>query len=129
MADEIKSEETKTEEKKERAQLDTNTLLGILSYLPILCVVPLLTKKDNDFVYFHAKQGLALFGVEIIVYIISTILRASIFSLGFLVVLNVIFTLIDLGLVVLALIGIVNVTQNQKKELPLIGQFATKLKF
>jgi len=128
MAEEIKPEETKTEEKKETSSIDENKLWGILSYISLLCLIPLLTKKDNDFVYFHAKQGLVLFGAEIIVYIISSILRASIWSWGVLSILNVVFTLLNLGLVVLAILGIVNVIQNQKKELPLIGKLAQSLK-
>lgn len=128
MVEEIKPEETKTEEKKETSSIDENKLWGILSYISLLCLIPLLTKKDNDFVYFHAKQGLVLFGAEIIVYIISSILRASIWSWGVLSILNVVFTLLNLGLVVLAILGIVNVIQNQKKELPLIGKLAQSLK-
>ncbi|MDQ5882661.1 MAG: hypothetical protein QG648_13 [Patescibacteria group bacterium] len=128
MAEEIKPEETKTEEKKETSSIDENKLWGILSYISLLCLIPLLTKKDNDFVYFHAKQGLVLFGAEIIVYIVSSILRASIWSWGVLSILNVVFTLLNLGLVVLAILGIVNVIQNQKKELPLIGKLAQSLK-
>ena len=128
MVEEIKPEETKTEEKKETSSIDENKLWGILSYISLLCLIPLLTKKDNDFVYFHAKQGLVLFGAEIIVYIISSILRASIWSWGVLSILNVVFTLLNLGLVVLAILGIVNVIRNQKKELPLIGKLAQSLK-
>jgi uncharacterized membrane protein len=32
----------------------------ILSYLGVLCLIPLLTVKDSPFVQWHAKQGLAL---------------------------------------------------------------------
>ncbi|MBI5144164.1 MAG: zinc ribbon domain-containing protein, partial [Candidatus Omnitrophica bacterium] len=34
---------------------------AILSYLWILCLVPLILKKENRFAMFHAKQGLVLF--------------------------------------------------------------------
>ena len=35
-------------------------LFAVISYLGILCVITLLTKKDNAFALFHAKQGLVL---------------------------------------------------------------------
>ncbi|MFN3076989.1 MAG: hypothetical protein ABT940_08955 [Alphaproteobacteria bacterium] len=34
--------------------------LGALSYFGILCLVPLVVNKDDEFVAFHAKQGLIL---------------------------------------------------------------------
>ena len=34
---------------------DDKKIMGILSYISFLCLIPLFTKKDDDFVYFHAK--------------------------------------------------------------------------
>ena len=113
-------------------KMDEGKVMGILSYLSILCLIPLFTKKDDDFVYFHAKQGLVLFGFEIVVYVIYRIivgmLIGSIVGWGMLSIWSLIF-LVDLGLLVLAIMGIINVVQNKKKELPLIGKFARNLKF
>ena len=33
-------------------------VFAILSYLSILCIIPLILKKDNEFVLAHGKQGL-----------------------------------------------------------------------
>ena len=114
-------------------KMDEGKVMGILSYLSILCLIPLFTKKDDDFVYFHAKQGLVLFGLEIVVYVISRIivgvLIGSIVGWGMLSIWSLIFNLINLGLLVLSILGIINVVQNKKKELPLIGKFARNLKF
>ena len=46
----------------------------VLSYLWILCLIPLLTKKDDPEVQWHAKNGLALLGAEIVCWIVFTIL-------------------------------------------------------
>jgi len=112
---------------------DDKKIMGILSYISFLCLIPLFTKKDDDFVYFHAKQGLVLFGLEVIVYVIYRILIAiligSIISWGLLSILTLIVNLLNIGLLVLSIIGIINVVQNQKKGLPLIGKFAEKIKF
>lgn len=44
----------------EKKDIEDNKSIAILSYLGILCLVPLLLKKDSKFVKFHAKQGLVL---------------------------------------------------------------------
>lgn len=47
--------------------IEANKVMAALSYLSILVLIPLLTKKNSKFVQTHAKQGLALFIVEVIV--------------------------------------------------------------
>jgi len=123
------AEEIKQEEKKESPKMSENKLWGILSYISILCLIPLFTKKDNDFVYFHAKQGLVLFIAEIIWYVITSIVSALFLkNIVALSIWGVIATLVNLGLVILAFLGIINVVQDKKKELPLIGKFSEKIK-
>ncbi|MEK7167541.1 MAG: DUF4870 domain-containing protein [Patescibacteria group bacterium] len=46
--------------------IEENKAVAALSYLWILCLVPLLVKRDSPFAQAHAKQGLALFIIEII---------------------------------------------------------------
>lgn len=46
--------------------VEDNKTVAALSYIWVLCLVPLITKKDSKFAQFHAKQGLVLFIVEII---------------------------------------------------------------
>jgi fumarate reductase subunit D len=46
---------------------------GVLSYLSVLCLIPILAKKEDDFIKFHAKQGLMLFIIEIAAGIIGVI--------------------------------------------------------
>ena len=48
-------------------------LFGVLSYLPILVLIPLLIKKDDDFVHFHAKQGLIMLVILISISVISMV--------------------------------------------------------
>ncbi len=43
-----------------------NNIIASLSYVWILCLIPLLGKRDSKFAQFHAKQGLVLFVIEII---------------------------------------------------------------
>ena len=42
-------------------QIMEGKIFAILSYLSILCIIPLVFKRDNHFVLSHGKQGLVLF--------------------------------------------------------------------
>src|ERR1700758_2877557 len=42
------------------------TIFLVLAYLGIFCLIPLLAKKDDPEVQWHAKNGLALFIAELI---------------------------------------------------------------
>ena len=97
-----------------------NTLMGILAYLGILVIIPLLTHKGDQFVKFHAKQGLVLFICEVVIWTIGMSFFWSLFM---------IMNLINLAVVVLSILGIVNVVNGQMKELPLIGSFAKHFNF
>jgi len=115
------SEETgaRTEEVSEASKkAEDKKLMGILSYISVLCLVPLLTKKDDPFIFFHAKQGLVLFIIEIINSIIATIP-----VIGW-----VIAPIIWVVLVVLSIIGIINVLEGKTKQLPVIGKLADSIK-
>ena len=43
------------------ADAEQNKVFGILAYLGILCLIPLLAAKDSRFARYHANQGLVLF--------------------------------------------------------------------
>lgn len=92
---------------------------AILSYLWILCLVPLILKKENKFAVFHAKQGLVLFIGELAVAFIGIIpiLGWMILFFG-----TILFSL-------LSLIGIVQVLMGNLWKMPVVGDIAEKIKF
>lgn len=45
---------------------ETNVFMIVLAYLGILAVIPFVFDKEDDFVQYHAKQGLTLFAFELI---------------------------------------------------------------
>jgi uncharacterized membrane protein len=51
------------------------TLMIVLSYLWILALIPLLTKKDDSEVQWHAKNGLGILIGEIVAWIVITVLQ------------------------------------------------------
>lgn len=92
--------------------IQENKAVAFLSYIGILCLVPLLAKKDSKFCQFHGKQGLVLLIMEIIGMVTIPVL-----GLGFLV---------NLAAFILSIIGIINVSNGSMKKVPVIGDFADK---
>ena len=106
------------------AQGTQNTAMAVLAY--ILFFVPLLTgdAKKDEFIKFHTKQGLVLFLIVVALNIIHWIMPFSLYwTLGWL------FWLLNLGTVVLLIIGIVNAVNGKKEPLPLVGSLANMFKF
>jgi len=57
----------------EEKEIQEGKILAVIGYLGILCIVPLLLKKENKFAFYHGKQGLILFIVEVAAFILSVI--------------------------------------------------------
>lgn len=101
-------------------EINNDTIMGILCYLGPLVIIPYMTSLDNTFVKFHVRQGMVLFGLEVIIYLSHTI-----FFFGGL---YPIILLLNLGTLLLTIMGIVHVVSKKEVALPLIGQFADKIK-
>lgn len=95
------------------------TLMGILSYIGPLVVIPFLMSKDDPFVKFHIKQGLVVFCISLVAWILGSMMYS------FYMIINV----INLATFVLSIMGIVHVVQKNEKELPLVGGFAKYFTF
>lgn len=94
-------------------EIEEGRSAAVLSYIPILCLIPLLKWKDNRFAYSHARQGLVLFIIEIIA--------------GFLLIPGLAVLLIKIVLtlaIILALIGIAFVLQDKEWKIPYLGDWA-----
>ena len=90
-------------------------IFAVLAYLSILCIIPLVFKKDNQFVLSHGKQGLVLFVSEVAIFIGSIILSAWIIKLCFFI----------LG--IFSLWGIIKSLQGQALQLPVVWDIAEKI--
>ena len=106
------------------AKAGDKNILAIFAYLWILILIPFLTDAKNDpFVKYHLKQGLALIIFEVVGWVVS----------WFLFVIPPLAALVGwlwwLASIILAIIGIVNVLSSHEKELPLIGRYAGKFTF
>lgn len=54
------SEEKKTVYAFDQKDIEENKVVAAIGYLGILCLIPLLTKKDSPFAQAHAKQGVVV---------------------------------------------------------------------
>jgi uncharacterized membrane protein len=105
------------------------TLMVVLSYLWILALIPLLTKKDDPEVQWHAKNGLALVGAEIVIWIVFMIagfaLRGILATLG--CGLALVECIVWIGFLVLRVMCIVKGVGGQRFRIPVITDFAEKM--
>ncbi|HXH94403.1 MAG TPA: DUF4870 domain-containing protein [Thermoanaerobaculia bacterium] len=105
------------------------TIMIVLSYLWILALIPLLTKKEDPEIQWHAKNGLALLGAEIIcwiVFMILGIILSKIFA-----ALSCGVTLIQcavwIGFLVVRVMCIVKGTSGQRFRVPVVTDMAEKM--
>lgn len=128
----------------DKADAEQNKVMAVLSYFGILVLIPIFAAKESKFARFHASQGLMLLLTEVAYYIAKFIIElvlGLIFPLDYNYLLGyythgAIYSIISgiLGLasilfLVLAIIGIVNAVQGNKKELPIIGKIDILSKF
>lgn len=101
------------------------TLMLVLSYLGLLALIPLLVKRDDREVQWHAKNGLFLFVAYIVVVIAWEIVRHFLPSalgcgLGF------VGCILWIGYIVLIILAIMKATKGERMRFPVISDLADK---
>ena len=91
--------------------------MGILSYMGVLCLVPLITNRDDEFIHFHAKQGLVIW-----MWSVLAIMALYVPGLG-----NFFFSSSAMLIVLASVIGIVSVLFSRAWKLPVIHNISTKI--
>ncbi|HEU4520520.1 MAG TPA: DUF4870 domain-containing protein [Thermoanaerobaculia bacterium] len=102
------------------------TLMVVLSYLWILALIPLLTKKEDREVQWHAKNGLAILVAEIAVWILFTVLSmvmGDMLGCG----LSMISCVVWIAFLVLRILCIVKGVNGQRFRVPFVSDFADKM--
>ncbi len=100
------------------------TIFLILSYLGLLSLIPLLVKKDDPEVQWHAKNGLALLGAEI-VWVILQIILGFIPFLG--CGIHILGCVVWIGFLVLVIVCIIKAVQGQRFRIPVVTDLAEKI--
>ena len=96
---------------------DEGRLAAIMSYIPVLCFVPLLNMKENKEARFHARQGLILFLIELV---------AVLFLID--AVSDLVFKAVLFAAMGASVAGIYFALQGKNYKLPIIGDLAEKTK-
>jgi len=105
----IDSDNKKPEEGNAPSGSDSN-LMAALSYVWIISIIMMIIKKDDQFVVFHAKQGLVLF------------------IASFIGVIPVIGWFIWIIVVIFEIIGFIKALSGERYKIPVIGDIAEKIK-
>lgn len=95
---------------------------GILAYIGILVLVPLLAGK-TQFARFHANQGLVLFIADIILGVCISITTLVLSPLGIVgaILGGIVSGVLGLVVFIMVIMGIINAANGEMKPLPVIG--------
>lgn len=88
-----------------------NKVMAILAYLGILVLIPLFAAKESKFARFHVNQGLILLLISVVLFVVGKILPS----------LSVLIWILNIGVFVLAIMGIINAAKGEAKKLPVVG--------
>ncbi len=114
MTEEKKVEQVTIEPEVEmnKKDVEEGKALAVISYFWLISLIVLLVKKDNEFVLFHARQGLVL------------AILATVFSL-----IPIIGWLLNIVVIIFAVVGIVKALAGEVWKMPFLGDFAQKINF
>jgi len=97
-----------------------------LSYFGLFALIPLLTKKDDPDIQWHAKNGLALAVAWIVVLILLMIVGIVMPSVVRLAMMGV-RCLIWLGFLIVDVMAMVKAFGGERMRIPVITDFAEKM--
>ncbi len=114
--------------------VEDSKIIAAVGYIGILCLVPLLFAKDSAFAKFHGKQGLVIFLCEVALGVIGSMFGGGMmmgynWGVGSFFFVNSIIMVVNLGLLVLSVVGIIKAFSGERFELPVIGGWAKKFNF
>ena len=102
------------------------TLMVILSYLGILALIPYLTKKEDPDVHWHAKNGVGLLIMDVVVMVvfqvIGLMLRNTAVGCGIATIQCVIW----LAILVLHIYCLIQAVGGKRPRVPVVTDFAEK---
>lgn len=101
------------------SDVEKNKLYAIIGYVSVLCFVPLLAAPNSPFAKFHGKQGLVLFLAAVVFSTLSRVIP-GLWSL---------MMLLNLGILVLSIIGMIKASEGTLWHMPIVGDLAKKFTF
>ncbi len=94
--------------------VEDNKITASLSYIFILCLVPLLLKRNSEFCQFHAKQGLTI-----------TVAWFAFWIIGIIPVLGWLVAFVGtITLLIVSILGIIKTLNGEKWKIPYIYEWS-----
>lgn len=103
--------------KPEDKEIKEGKIFAVIAYWLILCILPLILKKDNKFAVHHGKQGLVLF-----IFLVAGFIFSIIPFLGQLVYRFVLFIYL-----LLLLWGTIQALMGNYSRIPVVSDIADKI--
>ncbi|EEF61469.1 GYF domain-containing protein [Pedosphaera parvula] len=104
----------------ETEDISHNKIFAVLAYIGLLFLVPLLAAPQSRFARYHTNQGIVLF----LAHIIGIAAAGISFLIPFVGCIGMLaMVAVNVGFVVLMVMGIVNAASGVYKPLPLIGHY------
>ena len=94
-----------------------NVFLAAISYIGPLIIISYILAKKDPFVMFHVRQAAVLVGIEIALWLLTSLFWP----------LWLLFQFVNLGVTVLAIVGIVYAIQEKETALPIVGHLAVHI--
>lgn len=108
---------------------DNRQLMIVLSYLGILALVPYLAEQRDPEVRWHARNGLALFGADIVItlalWIVSIVLTAVFAPLGCLF--SILWLFVGLGLLAYHVFVMMKALKGERYRIPYVTEYGEKI--
>ncbi|MFA6551142.1 MAG: DUF4870 domain-containing protein [Patescibacteria group bacterium] len=106
----------KTGSKFDANDIENNKIIASLSYIFILCLIPLLLKKKSEFAQLHARQGLTITVAWFVLWVIGVVP-----ILGWLIAFFG-----NLALLVISIMGVIKTLDGQAWKIPYIYEWSKK---
>lgn len=102
------------------------TLMIVLSYLGILSLIPYLTKKEDPDIHWHAKNGVGLLILDVVVwvlfFVVGMLLRNTALGCGMATIQCVVW----IGLFILHIYCLIQAVGGKRPRIPAVTDFAEK---
>jgi uncharacterized membrane protein len=92
-------------------------IMALMSYLGVLVFVPLVANRNDEYVNFHARQGLVIWALGIV-----AIFMLYIPGLG-----KLVFSFLAMMVMIYSLLGLLSVLLYRAWKLPIVYNLSTKL--
>jgi uncharacterized membrane protein len=100
----------------------------VLSYLGLLALIPYLTKKEDPDILWHAKNGMGLLILDVVVWVVLFVLQmiaSRVFS-GLGCGIGVIGCVVWLGILALHIYCLIQGIGGKRPNIPMVTDFAQK---